>query len=139
MRSLIVFVYLSCCICTAFGADQTLQPKQKTDAFFSLIKSGKIEQAYSDLVEDSELMKQQVSALQVLQTQTETALKIYGSVISYELVYEEQLSLSVTRLVYFLNHEKQPTNWEFYFYNPKGKWFLSQITFGDQYQYLGRK
>ena len=39
-------------------------------------------------------------------------------------------------MYYILKQEKAPAIWQFYFYKPKDKWFIGNVTFNDQFQLL---
>ena len=72
-----------------------------------------------------------------LKQQTESGLPLYGKVLGYEVVYNEQLSNSLARLVYILKLERHPTIWEFYFYKPGDQWILINVKFNDKLDMLG--
>ena len=124
---------------SAADSSSATEPKAKAERFFVSLVNNKIEPAFTELMGGSFMATSQPGAINVLQNQTETAFKIYGVPFEFELVREEQVSPSVTRLVYFLKTDKQPTNWELYFYKAKSTWVLSQIAFADQYNFIGSK
>jgi hypothetical protein len=98
-----------------------------------------ISEAYDKLFRGSSIPTEKPQSIAVLKQQTQIALPLYGKVLGYELVREESFGTSVVRLVYLLKAEKHVTVWEFYFYKPKDDWFLANVYFNDQFNYLGPK
>lgn len=119
-------------------AAEVATPQAKVENFFGLLQKGNIATAYDQLFEGSSIPKDKPQAVALVKQQTQ-ALALYGQILGYELVHEEKLSNSVMRLVYFLNTEKAPVVWEFYFYKPKSGWFLANVLFNDQFQLLEKK
>lgn len=112
------------------------EPQALADDFFKLIRSGKIAEAYDQLLQGSQIPAQKPQAVEVLKKQTETALPIFGNIVGVEKIREEKIGTSIVRLVYVLKSEIAPTVWELYFYKPKADWFLGNIMFNDQFQLL---
>lgn len=133
------FVILLFLIPTSVIASEVVSPKAKVENFFGLLQKGNVHAAYDQLLKGSSIPMDKPQAVTVLKQQTQTGLPLYGKALRYELVHEEKLTNSVIRLVYFLILEKAPTTWEFYFYRPKSDWFLANVIFNDQFQFLGRK
>ena len=93
----------------------------------------------NQLFNGSPLTTENPQALVNLKNQTEKLLPLYGGMLGYELIHEENFGTSVVRLVYVLRQEKNATVWEFYFYKPRSFWFLSNIRFNDQFNSLESK
>ena len=115
------------------------EPTQKVENFLQMVQDGKINEAYDLLFLGSSIPSSKPQAVQMLKTQTSSGLPLYGSILGFEKVREESFGASVIRLVYILKSEIAPTVWEFYFYKPKGTWFLANIIFNDQFQLLDSK
>ncbi len=130
---LILFVSAS----TSFAEQQT--PAQMVETFFGMIQKGQISQAYDQLLINSSIPASKPQAVQLLKTQTQNAMTLYGKMLGFEKIHEEQMGESVVRLVYLLKLDLVPTTWEFYFYKPKSVWFLASITFNDQFNGLESK
>jgi hypothetical protein len=111
-------------------------PAQMVEAFFHLIEKGQISPAYDQLLENSSIPTSKPQAVQLLKTQTQNALTLYGNILGVEKIHEEKIGQSIVRLVYVLKLDVVPTSWEFYFYKPKNIWFLANITFNDQFNGL---
>jgi len=122
---------------TAFSKEQN--PTQKAESFLQMVQDGKIDEAYDMLFVGSSIPSSKPQAVQMLKTQTSSGLPLYGTVLGFDKVREELFGDSVVRLVYILKSEIAPTVWEFYFYKPKGKWFLANIIFNDQFKLLDAK
>jgi len=118
----------------AYSMEQ--KPAQKAEKFLQMIQNGKIDQAYDMLLLGSSIPSSKPQAVQMLKTQTSSGLPLYGSILGFEKIREENFGTSVIRLVYIIKSELAPTAWEFYFYKPKGSWFLANIRFNDQFQFL---
>ncbi len=111
-------------------------PKDKADAFFSSVIKNDIADGFDRLFDGSSIPQDKPQAVTLLKTQTQTGLPLYGKILGYDFIKEEDYGSSIVRLVYVLKSEKAPTTWEFYFYRPKGSWFLANIIFNDQFSLL---
>jgi hypothetical protein len=129
-KSILVILLVSILTCSA--QDQT--PKAMAESFFQSLKKGETEVAYNQLFVGSTIPESKPQAVGMLKRQTESALPMYGEIIGSELISEEKFGDSVVRLVYVLKLEKHPVGWEFFFYKPKSKWFLSNVIFNDQFR-----
>jgi hypothetical protein len=103
------------------------------------VQKGDANTAYDQLFVGSSIPTDKPQALTVLKQQTQAGLPLYGKILGYEFVLEEQLSESVVRYLYFMKAEKMPITWEFYFYKPKSQWVLVNVMFNDQFNLLGTK
>jgi hypothetical protein len=101
-----------------------------------MVQSGKIPEAYDQLLVGSQIPTQKPQAVDALKRQTASGLPMYGNILGVELIREEKIGESVFRLVYILKSEMAPTVWEFYFYKPKSDWFLGNILFNDEFKSL---
>jgi hypothetical protein len=135
----ILFWTLICLQPSAALAAEPPSPKAMIETFFGEVQKGNIIGAYDQLFTGSPIPVDKPQAVTVLKQQTQAGLPLYGKILGYELVHEEKLSDSVVRYVYILKTEKAPLTWEFYFYKPKAEWFLANINFNDQFNFLGSK
>ena len=135
----ICFIVMLVLISTSVFAAEPESPRATAENFLALLQKGNIGTAYDQLFKGSSIAADRPQLMTLLMQQTQSGLASYGKVLGYEIVHEEQLCSSVIRLVYFLKSEKAPTTWEFYFYRPKSSWFVVNVTFNDQFQFLDRK
>jgi len=112
------------------------EPGEFTAEFFTMLEAGKISEAYDQLFVGSQIPAQKPQAVDMLKRQTSSGLPLYGKIVGLEKIREERIGKSIVRLVYILKLEQAPTVWEFYFYKPKGNWFLANVIFNDQFQLL---
>ena len=137
-----IIAILSCIfmfIIISFSAAEEKSPKSFTETFLVTLKEGKISQAYDQLFVGSDIPISKPQAVDLIKSQTESMLPLYGKIIGFELIQEEKFGTSIVRLVYVLKMEKVPTVWEFYFYKPKTTWFLGNLLFNDQFNLLESK
>ena len=112
------------------------EPIEFTAEFFTLVKAGKISEAYDGLFVGSQIPAQKPQAVDMLKRQTSSGLPLYGNIVGFEKIRDERIGNSIVRLVYVLKSELAPTIWEFYFYKPKDQWFLAKVKFNDQFQLI---
>jgi hypothetical protein len=139
MKKLAVFVLSTILIFAIVGTCLAKEPKEFVEEFFGNIKAGKVTEGYDILLAGSGIPAMKPQAVEVLKKQTSSGLSMYGKIIGFEKIREEQFGTSIVRLVYVLNSEEAPTIWEFYFYKPQANWFLANILFNDQFQSLENK
>jgi hypothetical protein len=111
-------------------------PKAKVEQFFNTVVSGNISGAYDKLFIGSSIPTDKPQAVSLLKQQTSGGLPLYGKLLGYEYISEEKHGNSIIRYVYVLKSEKAPTVWEFFFYKPKDEWFLANVIFNDQFNFL---
>jgi hypothetical protein len=133
--SIIALLILLVSASTSYADDKT--PIQMAETFFQTVEKGQISLAYDQLFVNSSIPTSKPQAVQLLKTQTQNALTLYGNILGVEKIHEEKIGKSIIRLVYVLKLDVVPTAWEFYFYKPKNIWFLADITFNDQFNLLG--
>lgn len=125
-------------VIASFQLCQAKEPVEFTAEFFRMLEAGKVSDAYDHLFLGSQIPVQKPQAVDVLKRQTSGGLPLYGNIVGLEKIREEKIGSSIIRLVYVLKFDLAPTVWEFYFYNPKGEWFLANVMFNDQFQLLHR-
>ncbi|MCP4748978.1 MAG: hypothetical protein GY874_23030 [Desulfobacteraceae bacterium] len=139
MKRLVFLLSLMILLISSVSYAKQNDPIKITEQFFTMIKDGKINQAYDMLLKNSTGPVSKPDAIKLLQNQTASGLKIYGAVLGHEKITMEKFGGSITRLVYVLKSERMPIVWEFYFYKPKDKWHLAGIKFNDQFQEIESK
>jgi hypothetical protein len=102
-------------------------PKNQAEAFLLSMQSGDIEKAFADLLIESPLVSQSPEKVSNLKAQTKTALTLYGKIKGYDFVSEATLGFSVVKLTYVQKMDSVALVWNFFFYLPKDKWYLSNI------------
>ncbi|MGA9405564.1 MAG: hypothetical protein WBW71_00400 [Bacteroidota bacterium] len=120
-----------------FAGEQS--PKAIAEQFLSSLPRQRFNASYDQLFNGSSISTDNLQAIENLKSQTEKLLPLYGGILGYELVHEEDFGTSIVRLVYILKQEKHATVWEFYFYKPRSFWFLSNIRFNDQFNFIESK
>jgi len=134
MKKWVLALLLLLPLSSTFADDTT--PKHIVESFFDSVVKSKISNAYDLLFSGSSIPKDKPQAVSMLKQQTASGLQMYGKILGYEYISEEKFGTSIIRYVYVLKSEKGPTEWEFYFYKPKGSWFLANVTFNDQFTLL---
>ena len=138
MNKIFLWTLLFLLPAAAFAAEP-VSPKAMIETFFAEVQKGTIAAAYDQLFTGSPIPVDKPQAVTVLKQQTQANLPLYGKILGIEVVHEEKISDSVMRFVYILKTEKAPLTWEFYFYKPKAEWYLANINFNDQFNFLGGK
>ena len=113
-----------------------IEPKDMISEFFSSIIKGNVSVAYDKLFFGSSIPADKPQAVNLLKQQTKNGLSLYGKMLGYEYISKEKYGKSILRYVYILKLEKGPVVWVFYFYKPKDKWILANVTFNDQLDLL---
>ena len=129
-------IYIAIFLVTSAHICYAKEPSEFTKDFFKMVMAGQISEAYDQLFVGSQIPVQKPQAVDMLKRQTSSGLPLYGSIVGLEKIREERIGQSIIRLVYVLKLELAPTTWEFYFYKPKGNWFLANVIFNDQFQLL---
>jgi len=128
---------LLCLPLAAIAGEST--PKTIAEEFLSSLPRERYDASYGQLFNGSFISTSNPQAVANLKSQTEKLLPLYGTILGYELIQEENFGTSLVRLVYVVKQEKHATVWEFYFYKPRSFWFLSSIKFNDQFNSLESK
>ncbi len=111
------------------------EPREFTEVFFKMVLAGQISNAYDQLFAGSPITTQKPQAINALKRQTSTVLPLYGRILGFEKIKEEEIGKSIMRLLYVLKLEMMPTVWEFYFYKPADNWYLVNVKFNDELQF----
>ncbi len=113
-------------------------PRAQAETFLGTVQKGQVAAAYAKLFEGSNISLDRDQGL-AMRKQTENTLQPLGRVLAYELVREENFGASLTRLVYLLKSERHLTVWEFWFYRPANRWFVSEVNFSEKFNELASK
>lgn len=114
------------------------RPDKIASQFFATFIKGDTAKAIDDFAAlNPFLLAAQGPQLQLLKTQLEGAVKVYGPPSAVESVAVEDITPSLQRRVYLTKHAKHPLVWELYFYKAESTWLPDQIIFLDQYRILG--
>ncbi len=119
-------------------AEKKIPYKVKAEQFLSTLLKGKVEKAYDDIFKGT-LLEQKTQQVVFIKKQTSIATSVYGKLLGYEFIKQQNYGNSIVRLVYIIKTEMHPLTFEFYFYKPKTKWILSNISFNDQFNLLADK
>ena len=112
------------------------EPRQQVEAFLDAVVAGNIDAAYDGLFKGSYMLQSKPEQVEYLKSQSKAALPLYGARIGYDLVADAPFGTSVRMLVYILKAEKHPLVWVFYYHCPKDVWFLSNLSFNDEFKGL---
>jgi hypothetical protein len=135
MRQLLVFtifLFSSTVVLSAVPND----PREMADALMTALQKGDIAGGFDRLFVGSSIPQAKPQAVELLKSQTQMGLGLYGKIQGFELLKEEKHGTSLVKYLYILKSEKAPTIWEFYFYKPVDSWFLVNIVFNDQFNLL---
>ena len=135
MKRILIVCFLTLVVT---GAQAQTSPRTMAETFLATIAQGQMAAGYNKLFEGSNIAKDKGQG-GAIRKQTEAAIPPLGKVLGYELIREETFGTSLVRLVYLLKSERHLTTWEFYFYKPKGAWFVAEVNFSDKFQLLNAK
>lgn len=129
--------FIALCLCFPLvlqaGSHTT---KQMAETFFTTMQKGEINQAYTQLLAGSVILRDQPQALSILANQTQSEFNLNGKMLGYELIDDDDYGQSLVRLLYLVKQENIPSIWELHFYKPKDTWFLTGITFSQNLEKL---
>ena len=78
------------------------EPREFVEEFFGSIKAGKVAEGYDVLFTGSVIPVTKPQAVEVLKTQAAGALPMFGKIVGFEKLREEQFGTPIVRLVYVL-------------------------------------
>lgn len=114
-------------------------PKTIANQFFATLMKGDAVKAVDAFFSLNPNFGAQQQQLQMVKTQLQGALQVYGAPTGVEEILTEELAPSLQRRVYLTNHATHPLVWEMYFYKSKSGWLPDQMQFRDTYELLGAK
>lgn len=123
----------------AFSAALANGPSDLPEKFMKQLLAGNGSEAADAYFATNPLTAQKTQLMQLVKTQIEGAIKIYGKPSSYELAFEDDLAPSLKRYVYISKHDYLALAWEFYCYRPKDEWIAASMNFNDNFTLLERK
>lgn len=109
-------------------------PTKLATDFFNRLRTSDARTAVTQLFAGSEMTTLNPGDINLVVSQTETVLKVYGKPGAPEFVREDVLSPSVLKQSYVLPADRAPTFWRFYFYKRGQAWTLNRIEFDDKIQ-----
>ncbi len=112
--------------------------QKKTEKFLAGVLKGEVDKSYDELLLNT-LMASKAQMVKMLKEQTRVGLNMYGELLGYEFIKQQQYGDSVVRLVYVLKCEQHPLTWEFHFYKAVSDWKLANIQFNDKFDLLSDK
>lgn len=98
--------------------------------FFSSLQRRELDQAYSELTQNSRLAEKQAE-IDALKQKTRQAMDLFGDVIGHELVETRWVGSHMARMTYLSLGKEYPLRWRFYFYEVEKTWRLIDIRVDD--------
>ena len=105
-------------------------PIDVLETFFSALKSGKVDEAYDELVKGT-IIADRKEDVTGLKTRTKQALDSYGSVSGFEPVETIEIGTCLRRHTCISLNEDLPLRWKFYFYRNASGWRLVDLRVDD--------
>jgi hypothetical protein len=139
MKTLCCFLMLLLSPLASSAEDAAATPESIANNFFATLMKGDAAKAVDAFFSLNPNFGAQAPQLQMLRTQLQGALQVYGTPSGVESIQTEELAPSLQRRVYMTNHATHPLVWEMYFYKSKSGWLPDQIQFRDTYELLGPK
>jgi hypothetical protein len=120
------------------AAETTLKPETTkaveatADRFFSRIKAGAVDQAYTDLF-GPEMARDKAQAIANLASQNATAIKLYGAIDGWDRISATETSPYLLKVKYELRLDRLPLFYEFTFYRKSdtAPWMVVKSYFSD--------
>jgi len=117
---------------------QVNRPKNKQeliavcDKFMDAFKKGKCTEAYDLIKPYTVIQDNQLDTLAAKSTRQMIALTAtYGKAISYELVSEKAVKLTLSRVIYLLKFEKSFLRFRFILYNNEDGWTIENFKYDE--------
>ena len=114
----------------ASGIKDTLSPRAKIDAFFTLLSADHVEQAYEEFAKGS-IISDRKEDMANLKKRTQLALDTYGKIRYYEVINESSVGNALKRYTCLSLNEEFPLRWRFYFYDSAKGWKLVDLRVDD--------
>lgn len=109
---------------------ETIDPRDRIDAFFQLLSRERIDVAYEGLVRGS-IIEERKEDVETLKTRTQRAIDAYGPIRSYDILQETSVGSSLRRYTCLSLNEDLPLRWRFYFYRSGRGWKLVDLRVDD--------
>lgn len=134
----IAFISLTLSLSTSVFADDDQEITKETrnklnnagDQFMSLLKTGKTEQAYKDLLiavgGDSERLQQQATEVASFMLKVREQL---GNPIAYDLIDTDHIKTHFFKQIYLLKFDNAAIVWEINYYQPSNGWKLVDVAY----------
>jgi hypothetical protein len=109
---------------------ETVEPRERIDAFFQLLSRDRVEVAYAGLIKGS-IIEERAEDVEALKNRTQHALDAYGAIRSYDVLQETSVGSSLRRYTCLSLNEDLPLRWRFYFYRSGRGWKLVDLRVDD--------
>lgn len=106
------------------------QPAAQVGQFFQMLMEGRVDAAYDQLLEGTKILEMPKDVM-ALKTKTKDAIRVFGSINSFEQVEVKNVGTRLTRLTCISQGKNYPIRWRFYFYKPEAAWKLVDIRVDD--------
>ena len=116
------------------ASDGASEMSRIADQAFAMIDAGKSEQAIKESLGRSPLGAGRTADIEVLSTQIDNAIKIYGPIRGHEKISEVRIGTKLLRRYYLVQHEKMLTRWEFDLAKLPSGWEVLYVGFEDKVQ-----
>ena len=143
MKSYLAFVFGSALLCASpvFAQDASpspsasavvageKEPKQFVDAFFKGLETGKVDNAYDQLLVGSKIAES--LEVSTLRSKTKDAIREFGDITGYDIADVKPVGDHLVRFTCVSIGKSFPIRWRFYFYNTADHWKLIDIRVDD--------
>jgi hypothetical protein len=134
---IVVAAFLGLVLCSAAVPEKD-DYQTRAEMFLAGIIQKEVDKSYDELFSNS-LIASKAQMVKLQKENTWTILNMYGELLGYDFVKQQEYGDSIVRLVYVLKCEQVPVTWEFYFYKPVSDWTLVNIAFDTKYDLLADK
>ena len=135
LRTLLILAALAISAPVAAQSAQPSPPSAIADTFFKTIQDGDTAKAYGDIWRGTMMQKKQADVENLI-AQTDALLKMYGSVIGWELIKDEPVSASLDERTYLVRTANGPIFFKMQFYRAETHWIVSFFSLADSYKNL---
>jgi len=113
-------------------------PKEQITALYDQCSSEHADSAFQDFFSNSLVQAQKEIQLKAVDSQAKGAFAIYGKPKAIEIIDENKLSDSLTRIKWLTKHnDETPMFWTALFYKRHGKWEPLTMVFYDSPEKIG--
>jgi hypothetical protein len=113
-------------------------PKEQVTALYVQFRSEQAGSAFQEFFKGSLVKEQKATQLKAVDTQAKSVFELYGKPAAIEIIDENKLSDSLTRIRWFTKHnDETPIFWSALFYKRHGKWEPLITVFYDSPDKIG--
>ena len=131
LQLMLLLIVLIVPVC-AHGVDSS-GPETQITRFFEMLATGKIDEAFAQLVEGSSLAKTDPLGVNQVPSNIAAFMKVAGPMLGHERLISCALGSRSVKLVYLQNLKLRPLTWVFYYYNNGDGWTLTYLEWNGQY------